>query len=158
MRYVREYWREKYHCTIDLLFDWCGISCMTTDNFCFYLQNRLIQTVKQEVNGTVILPPLVFPGWTYPQTLAVVMIRSRWATDQGSLFLYHKTVYITTYIYIYKCVCVCEYCEFVTIYIYIYIYKHIHKQTHTHTQPYIFSLQNSMFIFTSFTSYTSFNS
>jgi hypothetical protein len=31
---------------------------MTTDNFCFYLQNRL---VKQEVNGTVILPLLVFP-------------------------------------------------------------------------------------------------
>ncbi len=34
----------KYHCTIDLLFDWFGISCMTTDNFCFYLHNRLIQT------------------------------------------------------------------------------------------------------------------
>jgi len=31
----------KYHCTIDLLFDWFGISCMTTDNF---LQNRQIQT------------------------------------------------------------------------------------------------------------------
>ncbi len=28
------------HCTID----WFGISCMTTDNCCFYLQNRLIQT------------------------------------------------------------------------------------------------------------------
>jgi hypothetical protein len=41
---TREYWRGKYHCTIDLLFDWCGISCMTTDNFCFHLQNRLIQT------------------------------------------------------------------------------------------------------------------
>jgi hypothetical protein len=26
------------------LFDWLRISCMTTDNFCFYLQNRLIQT------------------------------------------------------------------------------------------------------------------
>jgi len=39
----REY-LGKYHCTIDLLFDWFGISCMTTDNFCFYLQNRLIQT------------------------------------------------------------------------------------------------------------------
>jgi hypothetical protein len=39
-----EYQRGKYHCTIDLLFDWVGISCMTTDNFCFYLQNRLIQT------------------------------------------------------------------------------------------------------------------
>jgi hypothetical protein len=34
----------KYHCTIDLLFHWFGISCMTTDHFCFYLQNRLIQT------------------------------------------------------------------------------------------------------------------
>jgi len=34
----------KYHCTVDLLFDWFGISCMTADNFCFYLQNRLIQT------------------------------------------------------------------------------------------------------------------
>ncbi len=32
------------HCTIDLLFDWFGISCMATDNFCFYLQNRLVQT------------------------------------------------------------------------------------------------------------------
>jgi hypothetical protein len=30
--------------TIDLLFDWFGISWMTTDNLCFYLQNRLIQT------------------------------------------------------------------------------------------------------------------
>jgi len=35
---------------------------MTTDNFCFYLQNRLIKPDKQEANGTVILPPLVFPG------------------------------------------------------------------------------------------------
>jgi hypothetical protein len=34
----------KYHCTIDLLFDWFGISLMTTDNFCFYLQKRLVQT------------------------------------------------------------------------------------------------------------------
>ncbi len=36
--------KGSYHCTIDLLFDWFGISCMTTDNFCFHLQNRLIQT------------------------------------------------------------------------------------------------------------------
>jgi hypothetical protein len=36
----------KYHCTVDLLFDWFGISCMTTDNFRFYLQNRLIQTCQ----------------------------------------------------------------------------------------------------------------
>ncbi len=36
--------RGMYHCTVDLLFDWFGISSITTDNFCFYLQNRLIQT------------------------------------------------------------------------------------------------------------------
>jgi hypothetical protein len=41
---TREYYTEKYHCTIDLLFDCFGISCMITDNFCCYLQNRLIQT------------------------------------------------------------------------------------------------------------------
>jgi hypothetical protein len=41
---TREYYRGKYHCTVDLLFDWFGISYMTTQNFCFYLQNRLIQT------------------------------------------------------------------------------------------------------------------
>ncbi len=28
----------KYHCTVDLLFDWFGICWLTTDNFCFYLQ------------------------------------------------------------------------------------------------------------------------
>jgi hypothetical protein len=26
------------------LYDWFGISCVTNDNFCFYLQDRLIQT------------------------------------------------------------------------------------------------------------------
>jgi hypothetical protein len=40
----REYQRGKYHCTVDLQFDWFGISCMTTENFCFDLQNSLIQT------------------------------------------------------------------------------------------------------------------
>jgi hypothetical protein len=34
---------------------------MTTGNFCFYLQNRLILT--QEVNSTVILPPLFSVPW-----------------------------------------------------------------------------------------------
>jgi hypothetical protein len=41
---TRKYLRGKYYCTVDLLFDWFGISCTATDNSCFYLQNRLIQT------------------------------------------------------------------------------------------------------------------
>jgi hypothetical protein len=36
---------------------------MTTDNFCFYLQNRLI---KQEVNGTMIPSPFNIPRFTPP--------------------------------------------------------------------------------------------
>ncbi len=44
MRATREYSRGKYQCTIDLLFDWFGFSCMTTEFFCFYLKNRLVQT------------------------------------------------------------------------------------------------------------------
>ncbi len=27
--FAKEYYIGKYHCTIDLLFDWFGISCMT---------------------------------------------------------------------------------------------------------------------------------
>jgi len=52
--------KGKYYCTVDLLFDWFLISCMTTDHFCFCLQNRLIQTSQtggQQYSDT----PLVFP-------------------------------------------------------------------------------------------------
>ncbi len=53
--------KGEYRCTIDLLFDWFGISCMTIDNFCFYFHNRLIQTSQtggQQYSDTY---PLVFP-------------------------------------------------------------------------------------------------
>ena len=57
--------KGKYHCTVDLLFDWLGMSCMTTDNFfVFICKTDQCKQVKQEVNGTVILPLLVFPGQT----------------------------------------------------------------------------------------------
>ena len=55
--------KGKYHCTVDL-FDWFGICSMTTDNFCFICKTDYSKPVKQEVDGTVILPPLVFPAWT----------------------------------------------------------------------------------------------
>jgi hypothetical protein len=37
---AREYYRGKYHCTVDLLFDWFGIGSLITGNFCFYLQRQ----------------------------------------------------------------------------------------------------------------------
>ncbi len=51
-----------YCCPVDLLFDWFGIICMTTDNFYFYLQNRLIQTGQTGGQLYSDTSPLVFPG------------------------------------------------------------------------------------------------
>ncbi len=28
----REYWRGKYHCTVDFLFDWFGLVCFANKN------------------------------------------------------------------------------------------------------------------------------
>jgi len=56
----REYQRGKYHCTVDLLFDWFGLVCFANKNKNCYTADS--KPVKQEVNGTVIFPPLVFPG------------------------------------------------------------------------------------------------
>ncbi len=62
----REYLRGKYHCTIDLLFDWFGISCMPTDYFCFYLQNRLIQTSQTGGKLYSDTSPFRIPWERYP--------------------------------------------------------------------------------------------
>jgi hypothetical protein len=62
---AREYYRGKCLCTIDLLFDWFGISCMSTGNLFIYKTDSS-KPVKQEVNSTVILPPLVFPAMALP--------------------------------------------------------------------------------------------
>ncbi len=54
----REYLGGKYHCTVDLLFDWFGFVCFANKNKnCQLSYNRF-----QEVDGTMLLPPLVFPG------------------------------------------------------------------------------------------------
>jgi hypothetical protein len=68
--------KGKYHCTIDLLFDWVGMSCMTIDNFCFIYRRDYSKRVRQEVNGTMILPSLVFPALASFSTLedAVFMV------------------------------------------------------------------------------------
>jgi hypothetical protein len=64
----REFWRGKNHCTIDLLFDWFGISCMTTDIFCFYLQNGLIQTSQTGGQWYSDTSPFSIPWYLQPET------------------------------------------------------------------------------------------
>ncbi len=53
--------KGKYDCNIDLLFDSFGISCVTTDNFCFYLQNRLIQTSQTGGQRYIDTSPFSIP-------------------------------------------------------------------------------------------------
>ncbi len=64
----REHLKGKYHCTVDLLFDWFGISCMTVDNFCFYLQNRLIQTGQTGGQWYNYASPFSIP-WSQPRLI-----------------------------------------------------------------------------------------
>ncbi len=52
----------KYHCTVDLLCDWFGLVCFANKNKIVSSQIADSKPVKQELNGSVILPPLVFPG------------------------------------------------------------------------------------------------
>jgi hypothetical protein len=61
---TREYLRGKYHCTVDLLFDWFVLVCLQIKTKIVSCHTADSKTVEQEVNGTVILPPLVFPETT----------------------------------------------------------------------------------------------
>jgi hypothetical protein len=54
--------------------------------FCFYLQNRVIQqTRKKGVNGTVILPPLVFLDPTIPILVFIDSARDALALPGSSI-------------------------------------------------------------------------
>ncbi len=69
----REYYRGIYHCTVNLLFDWFGLVCFANTFFVsFHTTNS--KPVKQEVNGTVILPTLVFPEVGIKMTMLGVVI------------------------------------------------------------------------------------
>jgi hypothetical protein len=56
---IREYLRGKYHCTINLLHYWFGLICFAKKVSCHTAESK---PVKQEVNSTAILPPLVLPA------------------------------------------------------------------------------------------------
>jgi hypothetical protein len=55
---TREYLRGEYHCTVDLLFDW-SVLHIKTKIFSYHKADS--RPVKQEVKGSAILPPLIFP-------------------------------------------------------------------------------------------------
>jgi hypothetical protein len=51
----------KNHCTVDLLFDRLGLVCFANKTKIVSCHTADSKPVKQEVIGTVILTPLVFP-------------------------------------------------------------------------------------------------
>jgi hypothetical protein len=55
--------KGKYHCSIDLRFDWFRLVCFANKMRIASYHRADSKRVKQEVNGTVILPPLVFPAF-----------------------------------------------------------------------------------------------
>jgi hypothetical protein len=59
---------------------------MTADNFCFYLQNRLIQTSQTRGQWYSDTSPLVFPDLTIESTYLVVIL---YLATRG---LYYQTV------------------------------------------------------------------
>ncbi len=63
----------QYHCTVDLLFDWFGLVFFAKKCQWSY---SWFKTSKQKVNGTVILPPLVFPGMTLNQSIVHLLYRT----------------------------------------------------------------------------------
>jgi hypothetical protein len=54
----------KYHCTIDLMFAWFGLVSLQIKTKIVSCHTANSKPDKQEVNGTVILPPLVFPVYS----------------------------------------------------------------------------------------------
>ncbi len=60
---IKEYSRGKYHCTIDLLFDWFGLACFAHKN---KKLSAVIQLIPNQSNwrSTVqwYFPPIVFPA------------------------------------------------------------------------------------------------
>ncbi len=57
----------------DLLFDWFGISCMTTDNFSFYLQNRLIPTSQTGGQWYSDTSPFSIPWLVFPEAIFLIV-------------------------------------------------------------------------------------
>ncbi len=53
--------KEGSICIVDLLFDWFGIRGTKADNFCFYLQSRLIQTSQIGGQQYSDIPPFSIP-------------------------------------------------------------------------------------------------
>ncbi len=97
---TREYKRGKCHLYRWPPVDWFGISCMTTDNFCFYLQNRLIQTSLTGGQWYSDTCPFSIPCLYYKNMTIVnddLSIISKWSSkliDNARVIIYDLNMFI----------------------------------------------------------------
>jgi hypothetical protein len=98
----------KYHCTVNLLFYWFGISCMETDHFCFYSQNRLIQSSQTGGQQYSNYSPFSFPWLDYSGKsyrsgrsstvdlhVTSSLFRSASLSIENIIYLFYQTSYLT---------------------------------------------------------------
>ncbi len=70
----REYYREKYHCTIDLLLDWFGLVCFVNKNINCQLSYSWFQTSQTGGEWYSDTSPFSIPWSTFWFSLRVVSL------------------------------------------------------------------------------------
>ena len=80
----REHLKGKYHCTIDLLFDWFGNVPLCSTKFSAPSMKNISKPVKQEVSDT---SPLSVP-WLWLQQKERERIKAKAGNTEGEVSLY----------------------------------------------------------------------
>jgi len=74
---AREYWRGKYLCTIDLLFDWFGLVCFANKNINCQLSYSWFQTSQTEGQWYSDTSPFSIPWLSY----SLKILRKTWQLE-----------------------------------------------------------------------------
>ncbi len=100
MACTREYWRGKYHCTIDLLFDWFRLVCFANKNKNCQLSNTWFQTSPTGGKWYSDTSPFSIPCLHYKHVTIVnddCSVISKWRfklTDDARVIIYNCNMFI----------------------------------------------------------------
>ncbi len=80
----REYLRGKYHCTIDLLFEWFGLVCFANKNKNCQLSYRWFQTSQTGGQWYSDTSPFSIPWFKYLMKLSMMLQSLFWSRQSSS--------------------------------------------------------------------------
>ncbi len=86
---TREYLRGKYHCTVDLLFDWFGFVCFANGNKNCQLSYSWFQTSQTEGQWYSDTSPFSIPWTDWLNEERLEHVRHRDHSMHGSLWCLH---------------------------------------------------------------------